>query len=336
MESHIASNKAANPSRPASSTMPLLVNRLRLKHLALLAALGDLGNLHQAAAAINVTQPSATKMLADIEQAFGFALFERLPRGMRATALGEEVVAYAHQTQAGLARFLEDMEVKRRGGFGLITVGAIMGAAPDLLALAVAELKTRRPRLSVRILGETSDQVASLLERRQIDFAVGRFSNLLQHNVFDFEPLSNESLRLVVRAGHPLSRRRDLGLADLIDWPWVLQPLSSPARQLLEEEFEQARLASPANIVECASIFATLQLLQASDAVAMLPESVVRDYLRTRLLRALPMEIGKNLTGFGLLTHKLETLSEPAQVFVRLLRHYAGPAGRDAGAPPSV
>ena len=322
MESHSQSNQTTGAGRPTSSTMPLLVNRLRLKHLALLAALGDLGNLHQAAA-ISVTQPSATKMLADIEQAFGFALFERLPRGMRATSLGEEVVAYAHQTQAGLARFLEDMEVKRRGGFGLITVGAIMGAAPDLLALAVAELKTRRPRLSVRILGETSDQVASLLERRQIDFAVGRFSSLLQHNLFDFEPLANESLRLVVRVGHALSRRRSLALADLIDWPWVLQPLSSPARQLLEEEFGQARLASPTNTVECASVFATLQLLQASDAVAMLPESVVRDYLRTRLLRALPIEIGKNLTGFGLLTHKLDTLSEPAKAFVGLLRHYA-------------
>ena len=90
-----------------------LVNRLRLKHWTLLSALGDVATLNQAAAQINVAQPSATKMLSDIEQAFGFPLFERHARGMRPTPLGSEVVAYARQTQAGLERFLEDLDVKR-------------------------------------------------------------------------------------------------------------------------------------------------------------------------------------------------------------------------------
>jgi DNA-binding transcriptional LysR family regulator len=36
---------------------------------------------------IDVTQPSVTKMLADIENAFGFALFEWHARSMRATTL---------------------------------------------------------------------------------------------------------------------------------------------------------------------------------------------------------------------------------------------------------
>jgi DNA-binding transcriptional LysR family regulator len=76
-------------------------------------------------------------------------------------------------------------------------------------------------------------------------------------------------------------------------------------------------------VVECASIFATLQLLQNSDAVAMLPESVVRDYLRAHLLIELPVEIGKSLSGFGLLRRKQETLSEPAEYFIALLRKYS-------------
>jgi DNA-binding transcriptional LysR family regulator len=94
------------------------LNRLRLKHWSLLSALGEAATLHQAAARIHVTQPSATKMLADIEQAFGFALFERHARGMRATDLGAEVVAYARRTQAGLDRFMEDLAQKQRGGHG--------------------------------------------------------------------------------------------------------------------------------------------------------------------------------------------------------------------------
>ncbi len=49
--------------RPA--LLSTLLNRLRLKQLSLIAALGEHHNLHRAAVAINVTQPTATKMLHD-------------------------------------------------------------------------------------------------------------------------------------------------------------------------------------------------------------------------------------------------------------------------------
>nr|WP_061167823.1 LysR substrate-binding domain-containing protein [Caballeronia hypogeia] len=308
----------------SSSASPnALVNRLKFKHLALLVALDDARNLHQAAEAINVAQPSASRMLGDIEEAFGFLLFERNARGMQPTPLGTAALAYARRSLADLTRFADDLDAKRRGGHGQLTVGAIMGAAPDVLAMAVTELKSERPLLNVRILGETSDQVVQLLHRREVDLALGRLTTPLQHNDFDFEPLAREAMRLVVRAGHPLAGKSALALDMLVGWPWILQPITSPARGLFEDELARAGLTTPADIVECASIFATLQLLQNSEAVAMLPESVVRDYLRAQLLIELPIEIGKSLAGFGLLRRKFETLSEPAEYFIALLRKYS-------------
>ncbi|HEU0200165.1 MAG TPA: LysR family transcriptional regulator [Burkholderiaceae bacterium] len=302
---------------------PRLVNRLKLKHWSLLSALGDTPTLHLAAARINVTQPSATKMLADIEVAFGFPLFERHARGLRATTLGGEVVAYARQTQAGLDRFLEALESKRRGGYGHLVFGAIMGAAPDLVATAVAAIKRERPRLNVRILGETSDQIVALLERHEIELAVGRFTNPLQHNTLDFTSLADESLRVVVRHQHALVRRRALGWAELVRWPWVLQTLASPARALLEEEFAAAGVPTPDNAIECTSIFATLQLVQYSDSVTVLPESVVRDHVKARLLHVLPVAVGERLKAFGVLTRKEEPLSDAATLLVEHLKRIA-------------
>lgn len=300
-----------------------LVNRLRLKHWALLAALAETPVLAQAAYAVSVTQPSATKMLADIEAAFQFPLFERHSRGLRSTPLGAEVVAYAQQSQAGLGRFFEELAIKRRGGHGQLVIGAIMGAAPDLVARAVAQIKRERPLLNVRILGETSDQVGVLLERHEIEFAVGRFSSMTQHNTFAFSPLANETMQVVVRQAHPLARQRSLTLSALASWPWILQPLTSPARQLMEDEFAAIGERTPANLVECASVFATLQLLQASEAVGALPESVVRDHVRAKLLRVLPVAIGKDLKGFGVLTRIGEPLTETAATFIAHLHVFA-------------
>jgi len=305
------------------SLTPRLVNRLRLKHWSLLSALGDTGKLGEAAERINVTQPAATKLLADIEHAFGFELFERQPRGVRPTTLGAEVVSYARRAQADLGRFLEDLDSKRRGGHGHLVFGAIMGAAPDIVARAVNEIKRERPRLTVRILGETSDQIVLLLERHEIELAVGRFTDPLQHNKFHFVPLAEEPLRIVARRGHPLCSSQGASWEELVGWPWVLQTIASPARLMLEEEFARAGVSTPLNVVESTSIFATLQLVQSSDAIAVLPESVVRDHVKANLLVKLPVRVGQALKAFGILQRKDEELSEIASVFISHLERSA-------------
>jgi DNA-binding transcriptional LysR family regulator len=68
----------------------------------------------------------------------------------------------------------------------------------------------------------------------------------------------------------------------------------------------------------------------------MLPESVVRDHVRGKLLVALPLEIGKSLSGFGILTRKEEPLAEPALRFIDLLRGFSRKLARDDSAPSAA
>lgn len=306
-----------------------LLGRLRFRHLALLVAIGEHRNLHRAAQAVHLAQPSATKLVHDLEQLFAVPLFERLPRGMIPTELGGEVLAFAKRMLTDVQRFAEDLENKQNGGYGQLIIGAIMGAAPDVVARAMADIKKQRPLLALRLMGETSDEIMALLLEGKIDLAVGRFSNPLQHNDIDYEVLGNEVLYIVARTGHPLTQVRKLHLAMLEQTPWILQPMTSPARQILEQEFGQVGMKTPANIVECTSIFATLQLLQKCDAVTMLPESVVRDHLQAGLLVRLPLTIGKSLPGFGILSKRGEPLSATAIEFIETLRRYGALMGQE-------
>lgn len=312
--------EAADPPAPGVAR---LVNRLRLKHLELLALLGDTPVLHVAAKQLNVSQPATTKMLADLEATFGFALFERHARGLRATPLGQQVVDYARAVRRMTSAFVEDLDNRRRGGGGRLVVGAIMGSAPDVLAQAVAQLKARRPLLHLRIVGETSDQIVELLEQGEIELAVGRPARAEDLRHFSFTPLANEQMVLAVRCGHPLLRRRDTDLATLVRWPWVLQPPSSPSRQLFETELAHAGVESPANVVECSSVFAVLQIIQGTDSVAAVSESVVRDHVRAGLIAVLPLRFGQVLRSFGILSRRGEALSEAAQDFAGCLRDAA-------------
>ena len=72
--------------------------------------------------------------------------------------------------------------------------------------------------------------------------------------------------------------------------------------------------------MECDSIFATLQLIQRSDAITALAEPVVRDHLRTQLLSALPIPIQQQLSPYGLLSRKGEALSDIGLEFVTIMQ----------------
>ncbi|WP_110647245.1 LysR family transcriptional regulator [Salinicola peritrichatus] len=301
-----------------------LINRLRYKHLSMISLLDRHRNLHQAAGALNMSQPAATRMLREIETTFECQLFERTPRGLTPTPLGEVLIGFADNALTRLDRFAEELHRHRSGDHGQLVVGAIMGAAPDLVADAVIAMKRDRPRLRLRLMGETSDQLVSLLAHNRIDLAIARFATAMEHNLFDFEPLGNETMMAVVRREHPLAGDRDLSLEPLLEaWPWILQPLATPARQLLEKELELHGLVSPRDVVECGSIFAALQLVQRSDAILVMSESVLRDYLAFDILTPLSVSIGQTLAPFGLLTRKNETLNEPARHFCEILRQAA-------------
>jgi DNA-binding transcriptional LysR family regulator len=125
-------------------------SRLRLRQLRLVLALAEFGSLRRAADDIGMTQPAATKMLHEIESLLGVGLFERLPRGMRATAFGETVIYYARMVFAELSGMREELVALESGNLGRVAVGAIPALASGLLTRTIATLKQSHPRLSCR------------------------------------------------------------------------------------------------------------------------------------------------------------------------------------------
>lgn len=69
-------------------THPARINRLQIRHLHLLDLIEKHGSLSAAAAGIGVSQPRATNMLHEVEDAFGCALLERSARGTKLNKAG--------------------------------------------------------------------------------------------------------------------------------------------------------------------------------------------------------------------------------------------------------
>ena len=66
-----------------------------------------------------------------------------------------------------------------------------------------------------------------------------------------------------------------------------------------------------------------LQLVQLTDAVMVLSESVLKDYLEMELLRPVPLHFAPHLEPFGILLREGDTLRREQQDFIELLRERA-------------
>jgi len=302
------------------SSANTIENRLRMRQLTLVAALDELRSLRKVAEAMHMSQPAATKMLHEIEETLGVPLFERLPRGMRPTVFGESVVAYARMMRSDLDNLRKQLVALGTGGVGEVSVGSIMAPAPGLLTRAIVELKARYPRLKLSVHIDTSDVLLQMLERGKLDIVLGRIADPYKQNEFNFEVVGDEVLSIVAGIHHPLSQVRRLRLNDLADLAWILQPPSSPMRQLLELAFRDAKIPSPSNVVETASILTTTTLLQETDMISVVPATIAKHYTTSGMLCILPARIKFQLEPFGIITRKERIAAPAATIFQECLR----------------
>ena len=299
-------------SRLTDSTVLM---RLRTRQLLLVAALGDEGHLGRAAGALGMSQPAATKLLQQAEETLGTQLFSRGPRGMTPTASGEVLIRYARHLTVEFGWAREQMGALRSGLRGLLRLGSVPGALPQLVAPALAAYKREHPKVAVSILVETSDVMLGHLERGEVDLVVGRFTEGRHDDDFESLLLLEEPQVVVVRKGHPLVAGAAVTLADLMRWPWVLQPPGSPQRSRFEAVLREAGLRTRLDITETASTVATTALLDESDMAAIMPASLAAHYGRLGMLQVVPLDLPLRVPPLHLITRRHRELSPVAQAF---------------------
>ncbi|OZI77725.1 LysR substrate-binding domain-containing protein [Bordetella genomosp. 12] len=296
----------------ASPDHSRLLARLKLRHLRLMDALAQTQSLRRSADMLAISQPAATKMLQDLEEVLGVQLFTRTAQSIRINPLGEFVARYAHRILQETLRFGEDLQELDHGGAGTLTVGAIMAAHTWIIPAGIDQLKKRRPLLTVKLIESSSDRLLEDLRKNEYDMVIGRFSQDIHQVEFDFAPLTEEALCIFVRKGHPAQNATTL--ASLVELPWLLQPQPTPTRTLLGKAFADAGLRLPTNVVETASIYATLNLVRHADMVAVLPRPVVE--AQGDAVSILPIRLGLTLSPFGVITRK-GTPAAPATTELR-------------------
>jgi molybdate transport repressor ModE-like protein len=288
------------------------MDRLRLRHLRLLDAVEVSGSLSRAAQQLGLSQPAATKILRELETVVGSALYERLPRGVRLTEAGRAVV---ERLRIGLVAFDKALGSGKIVPRRRLSVGALPLATVDVLPQAVATLMRDGIDFDIEITEGTVPAMLAALRSRQIDCFIGRVdaATLRDPSLRDLTatPLITEGLSFAAARRHPLARRRVVPLADIVGQSWVLAPLPSFTRVVVDQHFLDAGLALPRPAIESLSFHTNLQIVGRGDLVTAAPFSAVAHYSRLGLVQRLRVDRELAATPLLFLAHR-EAMALPS------------------------
>jgi DNA-binding transcriptional LysR family regulator len=297
-----------------------ITRKFRLRHVELIAELYDCRSISKAARRLSLTQPTLTKALRDVERTLGLALFERTNRGLEPTAYGEIFARHAKIVLAQLRHAAEELESLHVGYSGKVTVGTLLAASASILPDAIALLKKERPEVAISVVVGTYDILVPSLLVGDLDMVLGRLPEQGRSRALLYEEFYAEPVCLVTRRGHPLTRKRRLGLRDLSNEAWLLPLPETSLRRQIERAFLEANVPLPKNVIESVSILTNRVLLRKSDCIGVMPYHVALDDVEHQLLSILPVKLKSIDSPVGAILRAPGALPPAAAAFLEFLR----------------
>ncbi|EJR6832052.1 LysR family transcriptional regulator [Salmonella enterica subsp. enterica serovar Infantis] len=297
----------------------LFSQRIRLRHLHTFVAVAQQGTLGRAAETLNLSQPALSKTLNELEQLTGTRLFERGRLGAQLTVPGEQFLTNAVKVLDALNTAGQALNRKEDASADVVRVGALPTAALGILPAAIGRFHQQQKSTSLQVATMNNTMLLAGLKSGEIDLGIGRMSDPELMGGLNYELLFLESLKLVVRPGHPLLQET-ITLSRVMEWPVVVSPKGTVPRQNAEALLQSQGCKMPAGCIETLSASLSRQLTVDYDYVWFVPSGAVKEDLRQATLVSLPVPTQSAGEPIGILTRVDIPLSTGAQMLIAAIR----------------
>lgn len=292
-------------------------------------ALARHGNFARAAESLGISQPSLSRNIATLERQVGVRLFDRGGRRVIPNAYGELLLERGSiliDTEEALLR-----EIQQLGGleFGRLVIGTGPYAADISVGTAVARLVAAHPRLKIRVVKDSPEQIYIGLTRRELDLGVFDPGASGRDEDLHCEPLPAHALGLFCRPGHPLTRQAELSPEKILAYPLVTTLVRGDSATLAMAAGVSGGHAVVAGVgrytgdyepaVHVNSLSMAYEIASKSDAVYPGPVVAEANRPKAKQLAQLDFRVPAMRTSYSLVHLKTRTLSPAASAFIKSL-----------------
>jgi DNA-binding transcriptional LysR family regulator len=223
-----------------------------------LDAVANHGSIRKAAEALHIASSALNRRILDLEADVGSPLFERLPRGVRATAAGELFLAYVRRSLKELRLVEAQIDGLRGLVHGRVRIAVAESVTGRMLPDAIAEYHQHHPGVGFSVTVGGPRELAQALARDRVDL-------ILTHEKVDQAEVNvlaevPQPLCALVAPEHPLATRKSLRLRECVAYPLAIPDETLAARSLIDGalggasiRFEPALLS---NSIEATKMFA--------------------------------------------------------------------------------
>jgi DNA-binding transcriptional LysR family regulator len=250
---------------------------LTIRHLRLIETLGRELSVSRCAEALNTSQSAISRGLGEIEEMLGARLFERTTRRFSPTPLGRNLIWHAEQMLNQLDRAEADFEALSRGVGSSLDIGIMGGFSPQLLVQTIRLANEQAPDMTIRLRSNFADGLVPDLMHGRCDFIITHFDiRQFANEEMVVDVLYQEHVEVLAARGHPLARRKRLEWRDLADERWVLVPMESSTRRIVERNLLIHSESKSLVIVEAIELHFVIALVRDAGMLTALPRRLAR------------------------------------------------------------
>jgi LysR family transcriptional regulator, pca operon transcriptional activator len=295
--------------------------RIKLRHLSCFLEVARLKSVVNAADALNISQPAASKTIQELEELLGSALFDRSRRNLFLTPFGEVFYRYAGTSLAALRQGIEAAGGAHEAT--VVKVGALPTVSARVLPGAVQAFTAEAQSARTRIVTGPNGYLLSLLRTGDVDLVIGRMAEPEAMLGFSFEHLYSERVVMVVRPGHPLLKERKFNLGMIEPYETLMPTPDSVIRRLVDRLLLANGVKNLRSEVETVSNAFGRSYVRQTDAVWMISEGVVAGDVADGQLALLPVDTSETIGPVGLTTRTDTTPTLAAITFMQAVREAA-------------
>ena len=259
----------------------LIKKGIKLTHLKLISAIAETKKISAAAHKLNMAQPSASRLLAELEYIVEAKLYTRIPRGIVLNEAGIILAKRARHILNGLDITGQELLEIGQGIRGTVNIGAVNGPAIEMIIPLIKYARRELPNIDISVAVNDSNKLAEATLAGDIDFYIGRITKDMDPRPFKSQLIGKEQLSLIVRKDHPLISNESIKLSDCMPFDWLLQSSGKLMRITIEQYFLDHNLELPKNIISTSSNLMTLAIISQTESIAPIAKSVA-DYIQRK------------------------------------------------------
>lgn len=190
------------------------------------------GSVSAAAEQLHVAASAISRQLTRLEDALGLALFERKQRGMALTPAGMQLSVQLRSAAEEVDRLIDQVKGTSQQRNQQVRVTCTEGFAPGFMPRVMNRFRQAFPDVQFQLTVAHPKEVTALVLRGQADLAI-KYSAAPERGLqAHFSALA--PVQVAMRPEHPLARRRQLRIVDIVKYPLVMPTPGNTGRDLFD------------------------------------------------------------------------------------------------------